>query len=111
MRYKTASDVVVSEEEGIAAMQIPDASVTRCHLFTVSASQSAVAGNVTAKGMDVRIPTGYMDLGPSRIRMLNVSTKGISRRKTSTVSACRWYRPFQWSKLQQSVIRSIFGVT
>jgi hypothetical protein len=79
MRYRTAGNDVVSEEEGMVAMQLPESKkLVLQHLtYLLSAPANLLSlGTLQKKGWTFDFAGGYMSLGSHRIRMYNVGPKG-----------------------------------
>jgi hypothetical protein len=79
MRYGIAGNDVVSEEEGIVAMQLPESKklVLQDVTYLPPAPANLLSlGTLQQKGWTLDFANGYIGLGSYRIRMYNVKPKG-----------------------------------
>lgn len=79
VRYRTAGNDVMSEQEGVVAMQLPNAKnlVLQDVTYLPSASANLLSlGTLQQKGWKFDFAAGYMALGSYRISMYNVGPKG-----------------------------------
>lgn len=112
MRYRTAGNDVVSEEEGIVAMQLPEPRklVLQDVTYLPSAPANLLSlGTLQQKGWTFDFANGYMALGSYRIRMYNVGPKG-KQQKGKLHAICLPLVP-PAPAVEQPATRSIFVVT
>ena len=106
LRYRTAGNDVVSEEDGVVAMQLPDSKklVLQEVTYLPSAPVNLLSlETLQQKGWTFDFINGFMSYGNHRIQMYNVGPKGRHRR---AAEACR-----EWRCVLHHIHRRLYGVS
>ncbi|KAJ9093745.1 hypothetical protein QFC21_006342 [Naganishia friedmannii] len=82
-KYKTVGNDVVSEKEGVVAMQLPQSKkLILPHVTYLPSAQANLLslGTLQQRGRTFDFAQGYIQLGPCQIPMYNVGPKGMQKK-------------------------------